>query len=70
MSDATTVRPPRVRGALAGVLAAAAGVLAAEGATAGEGDMLMVNGANVICGGVQTENATVYLIDQVLEPTG
>ncbi|MDQ3358510.1 MAG: fasciclin domain-containing protein [Actinomycetota bacterium] len=36
----------------------------------GEGDMLMVNGANVICGGVQTENATVYLIDQVLEPTG
>jgi uncharacterized surface protein with fasciclin (FAS1) repeats len=34
MSDATTVRPPRVRGALAG------------------------------------ENATVYLIDQVLEPTG
>ena len=35
----------------------------------GSGDMLMVNGANVICGGVQTENATVYLIDSVLLPT-
>ena len=34
----------------------------------GEGDELMVNGANVICGGVQTANATVYLIDQVLLP--
>lgn len=34
----------------------------------GSGDMLMVNGANVICGGVQTENATVYLIDSVLLP--
>jgi uncharacterized surface protein with fasciclin (FAS1) repeats len=28
----------------------------------------MVNGANVICGGVQTANATVYLIDSVLMP--
>ncbi|MFF7293250.1 fasciclin domain-containing protein [Microbacterium sp. NPDC008134] len=34
----------------------------------GSGDELMVNGANVICGGVQTANATVYLIDTVLMP--
>ncbi len=34
----------------------------------GEGDNLQVNGANVICGGVQTANATVYLIDSVLMP--
>jgi len=34
----------------------------------GSGDNLMVNGANVICGGVQTANATVYLIDGVLTP--
>lgn len=34
----------------------------------GEGDMWMVNDANVICGGVQTANATVYLIDSVLMP--
>ncbi len=34
----------------------------------GEGDMLMVNDATVICGGVQTANATVYLIDTVLLP--
>ncbi|MES1170899.1 MAG: fasciclin domain-containing protein, partial [Actinomycetota bacterium] len=34
----------------------------------GSGDELMVNGANVICGGVQTANATVYLIDGVLLP--
>ncbi|WP_129337867.1 fasciclin domain-containing protein [Cellulomonas endophytica] len=36
---------------------------------AGEGDALTVNGANVICGGVQTANATVYLVDTVLMPT-
>ncbi len=35
----------------------------------GSGDNLKVNGANVICGGVQTANATVYLIDGVLTPT-
>lgn len=35
----------------------------------GSGDSLMVNGANVICGGVQTANATVYLIDTVLMPS-
>jgi uncharacterized surface protein with fasciclin (FAS1) repeats len=34
----------------------------------GSGDNLMVNGAKVICGGVQTANATVYLIDGVLLP--
>ncbi|MDQ0372865.1 fasciclin domain-containing protein [Cellulomonas humilata] len=35
----------------------------------GSGDTLMVNGAKVICGGVHTANATVYLIDSVLMPT-
>jgi len=34
----------------------------------GSGDDLKVNGATVICGGVQTANATVYLIDSVLMP--
>ncbi|MRX44184.1 fasciclin domain-containing protein [Agromyces kandeliae] len=34
----------------------------------GSGDELMVNDANVICGGVMTANATVYLIDSVLMP--
>jgi uncharacterized surface protein with fasciclin (FAS1) repeats len=34
----------------------------------GSGDELMVNDASVICGGVQTANATVYLIDSVLMP--
>jgi uncharacterized surface protein with fasciclin (FAS1) repeats len=43
----------------------------ANGATlevTGEGDDLMVNDASVICGGVHTANATVYLIDSVLMP--
>jgi uncharacterized surface protein with fasciclin (FAS1) repeats len=43
----------------------------AEGATldvTGSGDNIMVNGAKVICGGVKTANATVYLIDSVLMP--
>jgi uncharacterized surface protein with fasciclin (FAS1) repeats len=43
----------------------------AEGGTlvvSGSGDNLKVNDANVICGGVQTKNATVYLIDSVLTP--
>ncbi|WP_295780315.1 fasciclin domain-containing protein [uncultured Microbacterium sp.] len=36
---------------------------------AGSGDSITVNGSsNVICGGVQTANATVYLIDSVLMP--
>ena len=34
----------------------------------GSGDMWMVDDANIICGGVQTANATVYLIDSVLLP--
>ncbi len=34
----------------------------------GSGEEWMVNDANVICGGVQTANATVYLIDSVLMP--
>jgi uncharacterized surface protein with fasciclin (FAS1) repeats len=34
----------------------------------GSGDALKVNDANVICGGVQTANATVYLVDTVLMP--
>jgi uncharacterized surface protein with fasciclin (FAS1) repeats len=34
----------------------------------GSGNNLQVNDANVICGGVQTANATVYLIDGVLTP--
>jgi uncharacterized surface protein with fasciclin (FAS1) repeats len=34
----------------------------------GSGDNLKVDGASVICGGVHTANATVYLIDGVLQP--
>ena len=34
----------------------------------GSGDNLQVNDANVICGGVHTANATVYLVDSVLMP--
>ena len=34
----------------------------------GSGDSLMVNGAMVVCGGVQTANAVVYLVDTVLMP--
>jgi uncharacterized surface protein with fasciclin (FAS1) repeats len=42
-----------------------------EGGTltvAGAGNAITVNGANVICGGIHTANATVYLIDTVLTP--
>ena len=35
----------------------------------GSGDDLKVNDAAVVCGGVMTQNATVYLIDTVLMPT-
>ena len=35
---------------------------------AGMGDHLMVNNAGVVCGGIPTTNATVYLIDTVLLP--
>lgn len=34
----------------------------------GSGDHLMVNNANIVCGGIPTTNATVYLIDTVLLP--
>jgi uncharacterized surface protein with fasciclin (FAS1) repeats len=34
----------------------------------GSGDNLKADDAGVICGGVQTKNATVYLIDPVLMP--
>ncbi len=42
-----------------------------QGATlevTGEGDELMVGDAKVVCGGVMTQNATVYLVDSVLMP--
>ncbi|GII97792.1 putative surface protein with fasciclin (FAS1) repeats [Sediminihabitans luteus] len=35
----------------------------------GSGDELKVDDANVICGGVVTQNATVYLVDSVLMPS-
>ncbi|MDF2825063.1 MAG: beta-Ig-H3/fasciclin [Mycobacterium sp.] len=34
----------------------------------GEGDELKVNDAGLVCGGVKTANATVYMIDTVLMP--
>ncbi|MCV6965755.1 fasciclin [Mycobacterium intermedium] len=34
----------------------------------GGGDSLMVNNAGLVCGGVHTANATVYMIDTVLMP--
>jgi uncharacterized surface protein with fasciclin (FAS1) repeats len=34
----------------------------------GTGDDIKVNGASLICGGIHTANATVYLIDTVLTP--
>jgi len=34
----------------------------------GAGNNLKVNGAGVVCGGVRTANATVYMIDTVLMP--
>lgn len=34
----------------------------------GSGNDLKVNGAGVVCGGIKTANATVYLIDTVLMP--
>ncbi len=42
-----------------------------QGATvtvSGSGDVLKVNNANVVCGGVTASNATIYLIDSVLLP--
>lgn len=43
-------------------------VQGADLTVSGSGDHLMVNAANVVCGGIQTTNATVYLIDSVLLP--
>jgi uncharacterized surface protein with fasciclin (FAS1) repeats len=40
----------------------------AELTVATAGDTITVNGANVICGNVQTANATVHIIDTVLVP--
>ena len=34
----------------------------------GSGQNFQVNGANVVCGNVQTANATVYIVDTVLMP--
>lgn len=39
-----------------------------EVTVAGPPDALTVNAANVICGGIETTNATVYLVDGVLTP--
>ncbi|WP_127476262.1 fasciclin domain-containing protein [Microbacterium sulfonylureivorans] len=52
----------------ADIVGTQATVQGADVEVTGSGDELMVNGANVICGGVQTANATVYLIDAVLMP--
>lgn len=44
-----------------------------QGATVtvtGQGDALKVNDAGLVCGGVRTANATVYMIDTVLMPPG
>nr|WP_278189082.1 fasciclin domain-containing protein [Mycolicibacterium sp. S2-37] len=43
-------------------------VQGADVTVTGTPDRLMVNNASVVCGGVQTANATVYLIDTVLMP--
>lgn len=43
-------------------------VQGADVTVTGSGDDLKVNDASVICGGVVTANATVYLIDTVLVP--
>lgn len=43
-------------------------VQGADLTVSGGGDNLMVNNASVVCGGIPTTNATVYLIDTVLLP--
>ena len=43
-------------------------VQGADLTVSGSRDQLTVNGANVVCGGIKTTNATVYLIDSVLLP--
>jgi uncharacterized surface protein with fasciclin (FAS1) repeats len=52
-------------------LASGTSVKTLEGATvkpAMSGGTYTVNGAKVVCGNVQTANATVYIIDTVLMP--
>jgi uncharacterized surface protein with fasciclin (FAS1) repeats len=36
--------------------------------TSGSGESYKVNDSNVVCGNVQTANATVYIIDTVMMP--
>jgi uncharacterized surface protein with fasciclin (FAS1) repeats len=43
-------------------------VQGANVAVTGQGNTLKVNNASVVCGGVPTANATVYMIDTVLMP--
>jgi uncharacterized surface protein with fasciclin (FAS1) repeats len=43
-------------------------VQGADVTVTGQGNNLRVNDAGVVCGGVQTANATVYMIDTVLMP--
>ncbi|GAA1260650.1 fasciclin domain-containing protein [Sphaerisporangium rubeum] len=38
--------------------------------TSGSGQDFKVNDAKVLCGNIQTKNATVYMIDSVLKPSG
>ncbi|OBI47486.1 cell surface protein [Mycobacterium kyorinense] len=42
----------------------------AEATATGQGNDLKVNDAGLVCGGVHTANATVYMIDTVLMPPG
>jgi uncharacterized surface protein with fasciclin (FAS1) repeats len=54
-------------------LASGTAIKTLEGATVKPSDMsgtYEVNGASVVCGNVQTANATVYIIDTVLMPPG
>jgi transforming growth factor-beta-induced protein len=37
---------------------------------ASDGELASINGASVVCGNVQTANATVHIIDEVLVPAG
>jgi uncharacterized surface protein with fasciclin (FAS1) repeats len=50
------------------VIGAKKTVQGASVAVTGGGGDLKVNNASVVCGGVQTANATVYMIDTVLMP--
>ncbi|MFI9006790.1 fasciclin domain-containing protein [Actinosynnema sp. NPDC053489] len=55
-----------------GILSAAT-LTTVQGGTlkvSGSGDNVMVNDAKVLCGNVPTANATVFVIDKVMMPTG